>query len=134
MKNKQILFIIPFISIVFIVLLFFTKRDFNRAGVSSIKKTIRSELAGIISNTPNLSIYQIGNQDRFKLIGDNPPYKGKIWYGTTLNGETADLVVYWEGSSNTCQIDKIAVESTVQSEQVIWLQNRKIDKLLPERK
>ena len=123
MKSKRLLWLsVPIIAV---VLFFVTRRDFDRAGVSSIEKLVDFKLTGIMSNTPSLSIYKIGNQERFKLIGDNPPFTGKIWYRTTLNGEAADLIVYWEGNSNACQIDKIAVESTVQSEQVIWFQNSK---------
>jgi hypothetical protein len=117
MAKKVLFFVVATLALLVILL---TKLIATRDGMPIIESKIDVQLADLMSNTPALSSYPIGGRERARVVGGRPPFTGKIWYQTRVEGAAADLVVYWEGSSNACQIDKIEVQGTSLSPRVVW--------------
>jgi hypothetical protein len=116
--NKTILACVT--AIFALVVFILVNHAMDQAGWSIIKSKIDRQYVNIVSNTPALGEYPITGRHGGKIIGNNPPYTGKLWYGTTVNGEDGLIVVYWVGDSNQCQITKIEVQSTSLSPKTLW--------------
>ena len=115
--KKLLLFVVPVLSL---TIIFITRHTLNRYGVPAIESKIDVQLFDLISNTPALGVFPVKSREGVKIAGDQSPFTGKMWYETEVNGSTADLVVYWSGDSNACQINKIEVQGTSLSPRVVW--------------
>jgi len=118
LMTKRVLFIV--VATLAVLVIVMTKLIATRDGMPVIESKIDRQLADLISNTPALSSFPVGGRERVRIVAGSAPFTGKIWYKTRVEGSAADLVVYWEGSSNACQIDKIEVQGTSLSPRVVW--------------
>ena len=117
LRTKLLFFIILSINIFVFTTL---KCDYHRRGMPIIESKISVQLTNMISNTPALHGFVIYGQERAQIEGSKPPFKGNIWYLTQMNGQNADLMVFWEGDSNICRIVKVELQGTYLTNRIIW--------------
>ena len=114
--------VLTFVGFVWCVILLCNHFAFSK-NIPFIETKIDKQLNELMSSTPSLTNYPVGLRDGIRINGSSASFYGKIWYHTHANDQNAYLVVYWSGSSNACQIDKLEVSGASSGTEQIWRRN-----------